>query len=79
MREVAEHARIRPRRQGGRNVRDVDRRCGTRGEAEGYYDRAAQVPDASAYSFDKAGLSLNEGLRACAAVRRVSHGSQIVE
>eukprot|EP00965_Chrysotila_dentata_P229618 6197288-Pleurochrysis_carterae.AAC.1 len=53
--------------------------AGPEGEIEGHDDWAAQVPNAPACSLHKAGLSSYERLWACAVVRRVAHGSQIME
>eukprot|EP00965_Chrysotila_dentata_P136369 4509887-Pleurochrysis_carterae.AAC.2 len=80
MREVAEHARVWPCRQGGYNVRDIERRRGTRGEVEGHDDWAAQVPNAPACCLHKQACPRMKGCgRGCAVVSRVAHGSQIME
>eukprot|EP00965_Chrysotila_dentata_P062929 2084131-Pleurochrysis_carterae.AAC.1 len=73
VREVADHARIRPARQGGGDVGHIEGRGGPRCKVQGHDDRASQVPHAPSRCRDEAGLATNKRLGTHTSVGRITH------
>eukprot|EP00965_Chrysotila_dentata_P254347 6211840-Pleurochrysis_carterae.AAC.2 len=71
MLEIADHARIRPLRQGGCDVGHIEGRGGACREVEGRDDWASQLPNAPPRRRDKTSLAPHKRLRAPGASRMV--------